>query len=60
MTILYYTTAEPRGKTYGELDILFANGVPARDFKDAKVDQYTDSGHVSEKMEKVEKIEMEA
>lgn len=41
----------------GELDVLFANRVPARAFKDAKADQYTDNGHVSEKMEVSEKIE---
>lgn len=31
---------EPKGRTFGELDILFERKTPARDFKHAVVDQF--------------------
>jgi SP family general alpha glucoside:H+ symporter-like MFS transporter len=39
MTVwIYFRLPEPKGRTYGELDILFQNKVPARDFSKYKVD----------------------
>ncbi|KAI3398894.1 hypothetical protein diail_8403 [Diaporthe ilicicola] len=37
---VYFRLPEPRGRTYGELDMLFENGVSARKFKGTKVDPY--------------------
>lgn len=31
---------EPKGLTYAELDVLFENKVPARQFRHAKIDPY--------------------
>ncbi|TXT04858.1 hypothetical protein VHUM_03941 [Vanrija humicola] len=42
----YFCLPEPKGRTYGELDILFENKVPARLFSSTTVDQYAGhSGH---------------
>ncbi|EPQ30959.1 uncharacterized protein PFL1_01148 [Pseudozyma flocculosa PF-1] len=38
----YYRLPEPRGRTYGELDILFEQKVSARKFSSTKVDQFGD------------------
>jgi SP family general alpha glucoside:H+ symporter-like MFS transporter len=36
----YFRLPEPKGRTYAELDILFATGVPARKFASTHVDVY--------------------
>lgn len=36
----YFRLPEPKGRTYGELDILFEDRVPARKFKTTKVDEF--------------------
>ena len=38
----YFRLPELKGRTYEELDILFEKRVPAREFKSAKVDAYSD------------------
>ncbi|KAB8072622.1 putative transporter [Aspergillus leporis] len=35
---IFFRLPEPKGRTYGELDILFARGVPARKFSSTPVD----------------------
>ncbi|PGH03120.1 hypothetical protein AJ79_07447 [Helicocarpus griseus UAMH5409] len=37
---VYFRLPEPKGRTYGELDLLFEQKVPARKFKETKVDPY--------------------
>ncbi|KAK7718455.1 hypothetical protein SLS64_002410 [Diaporthe eres] len=44
MVWVYYRLPEPRGRTYGELDLLFEHRVSARKFKSTNVDPY---GHRS-------------
>jgi SP family general alpha glucoside:H+ symporter-like MFS transporter len=41
----YFRLPEPKGRTYGELDVLFENRVSARKFASTKVDQYS-SDHI--------------
>ncbi|PNY24100.1 General alpha-glucoside permease [Tolypocladium capitatum] len=36
----YFRLPEPKGRTYGELDVLFENGVSARKFKTTPVNQF--------------------
>ncbi|KAL3424482.1 sugar porter family MFS transporter [Phlyctema vagabunda] len=36
----YFRLPEPKGRTYGELDILFERGISARKFKSTKVDPF--------------------
>lgn len=36
----YFRLPEPKNRTYGELDVLFENGVSARKFKATRVDQF--------------------
>ncbi|MCO5549826.1 hypothetical protein L7F22_003300 [Adiantum nelumboides] len=36
----YFRLPEPKGRTYGELDILFEAKVPARKFKSTKIDEF--------------------
>lgn len=38
---VFFRLPEPKGRTYGELDILFEHRISARKFKQAKVDPYT-------------------
>ncbi|KAA8915566.1 hypothetical protein TRICI_002305 [Trichomonascus ciferrii] len=42
----FFRLPESKGRTYEELDILFANRVPARDFSKFEVDPYADEEHV--------------
>jgi SP family general alpha glucoside:H+ symporter-like MFS transporter len=37
----YFRLPEPKGRTYGELDVLFENGVTARKFASTTVDQFS-------------------
>lgn len=39
----FFRLPEPKGRTYGELDVLFENRVSARNFRKTKVDQF--AGH---------------
>lgn len=41
----YFRLPEPKGRTYGEIDILFERHVPARKFRETEVDEF--SGHSS-------------
>lgn len=36
----YFRLPEPKGRTYGELDILFEDRIPARKFASTKVDEF--------------------
>ncbi|KAL6250941.1 hypothetical protein RBB50_001149 [Rhinocladiella similis] len=45
-TYMYFRLPEPKGRTYGELDVLFENKVSARKFRTAEVDQF--AGHSTE------------
>ena len=40
----YFRLPEPKGRTYGELDVLFEQRVSARKFSTTAVDQFS-SGH---------------
>ncbi|WVR08820.1 hypothetical protein IAU60_005878 [Kwoniella sp. DSM 27419] len=40
----YFRCPEPKGRTYGELDVLFENRVSARKFKTTEVDQFAGHG----------------
>ena len=45
----YYRLPEPKGRTYGELDILFERGISARKFKSTDVSPWTaENNHRSE------------
>jgi SP family general alpha glucoside:H+ symporter-like MFS transporter len=44
----YFRLPEIKGRTYEELDILFANKTPARQFAESHVDAYAVSGHGEE------------
>ncbi|KAH6677927.1 general alpha-glucoside permease [Plectosphaerella plurivora] len=46
----FFRLPETKGRTYGELDILFEHDVSARNFASTQVDQFSDS-HQVEKME---------
>ncbi|KAJ5612905.1 sugar transporter [Penicillium lagena] len=40
----YFRLPEPKGRTYGELDVLFENGISARKFKSTVVDPFAVNG----------------
>ncbi|KAK2811618.1 hypothetical protein FQN50_001960 [Emmonsiellopsis sp. PD_5] len=48
----YFRLPEAKGRTYGELDILFANGVSAREFSKTKVDIFAASQQVEAEEDK--------
>lgn len=52
-TYCYFRLPESRGRTYGELDILFANKVPARKFTSTKVEEF-ETGGVPEVVEEMD------
>jgi len=35
---IFFRLPEPKGRTYGEMDVLFERGIPARKFRDTKLD----------------------
>lgn len=37
---IFFRLPEPKGRTYAELDVLFANRIPARKFKTAEIDLF--------------------
>lgn len=45
----YFRLPEPKGRTYGELDILFEQGVSARKFKETVVEEFEEDEAQSEK-----------
>lgn len=45
----YFRLPEPKGRTFGELDVLFECKVGARKFKGTTANQFTDSEELSEK-----------
>jgi SP family general alpha glucoside:H+ symporter-like MFS transporter len=51
----YFRLPEPKGRTYGELDVLFENKVSARKFASTTVDQFS-SEHMEVVADDVEKI----
>ncbi|PNS19630.1 hypothetical protein CAC42_7474 [Sphaceloma murrayae] len=57
----FFRLPEPKGRTYGELDVLFEQRVPARKFKSTVVDQFGSSSAESlsldEKKATVERVE---
>ncbi|EGY21363.1 hypothetical protein VD0002_g5244 [Verticillium dahliae] len=56
----YFRLPEPKGRTYGELDILFEQRISARKFKSTKVEELeTRNMHVSEKEADLEAVEVE-
>ncbi|KAJ0279500.1 hypothetical protein N0V92_003959 [Colletotrichum tropicale] len=44
----FFRLPEAKGRTYEELDILFARGVPAREFSKTHVDAYASSSQVED------------
>jgi len=44
----YYRIPETKGRTYEELDIMFDRGVPAKDFRDYKVESVIAGGVVAQ------------
>jgi SP family general alpha glucoside:H+ symporter-like MFS transporter len=54
----FFRLPEPKGRTYGELDVLFERGVSARKFKSAEVDIFLP--HMSEKESSFEEVENKA
>ncbi|KAI9635685.1 trehalose transport-related protein [Dioszegia hungarica] len=48
-TYCYFRLPESRGRSYGELDVLFLNKVPARKFKTTKVEEF--EAHDAEPLE---------
>ncbi|KIL93987.1 hypothetical protein FAVG1_02549 [Fusarium avenaceum] len=47
----FFRLPEPKGRTYGELDLLFEHKVPARKFAKTQVDQFPASDRESEKVQ---------
>lgn len=45
----FFRLPEPKGRTYEELDILFAKGVSARKFAKSEVDAYAEAYEPQEK-----------
>ncbi len=54
---VYFRLPEPKGRSYAELDLLFEQRVPARQFSKTKIDAFahTDGKRVSGEVEHVEK-----
>ena len=48
---LYFRLPETKGRTYAELDILFANHVPARKFAKTKVENLTQGTEGAQKQQ---------
>jgi len=52
---VYFRLPEPRGRTYGELDMLFEQRVSARKFAETKVDPFGHDIGARKENEKSEK-----
>jgi SP family general alpha glucoside:H+ symporter-like MFS transporter len=46
----FFRLPEPKGRTFGELDVLFEQKIPARKFASTVVDPFDIDGHTSEKL----------
>ncbi|GAA5848171.1 hypothetical protein JCM9279_000966 [Rhodotorula babjevae] len=55
----YFRVPEPRGRTYGELDVLFHNRISARKFASTTVDQFAQSNAAHGGGDKADKGEKE-
>ncbi|KAL2148231.1 hypothetical protein VTH82DRAFT_3943 [Thermothelomyces myriococcoides] len=55
----YFRLPEPKGRTYGELDVLFENRVSARKFKTTAVVDLAGGGGIEDMEEKEKAIEVE-
>ncbi|KAL1893347.1 hypothetical protein Sste5346_006525 [Sporothrix stenoceras] len=53
----WFRLPETKDRTFGEIDILFENKVPARKFKYTKVDQFAHQGEINEKSGAVEHVD---
>lgn len=54
----YFRVPEPKGRTYGELDVLFETHVPARRFRKTVVDQFEgDANHGQYRSHQVEDVD---
>ncbi|CAK7200713.1 hypothetical protein SEUCBS139899_003412 [Sporothrix eucalyptigena] len=53
----WFRLPETKDRTFGEIDLLFENKVPARKFKYTKVDQFAHQTEVSEKAGAVEHVD---
>jgi len=47
----YFRLPEPKGLTFADLDVLFENGVSARDFRKVKIDAYRSDHYVVEQQD---------
>ena len=47
----YFRLPETKGRTFGEIDMLFAEKVSARKFKNYKAELYTETVPIVEKVE---------
>lgn len=52
----YFRLPEVKGRTYEELDLLFTNKVPARQFATTHVDAYTTSLGAEDEKTRVEQV----
>jgi SP family general alpha glucoside:H+ symporter-like MFS transporter len=52
----YFRLVEPKGRTYGELDVLFEHRVPARKFAGTKVDQFAGEHTEIVKMDTLQEV----
>lgn len=52
---IYFRLPEPRGRTDAELDILFKNGVSAREFNTTAVDPFLNVEEIAENLVRKEK-----
>ena len=50
----YFRLPEPKGRTYGELDVLFERGISARKFKSTHVDIFQSQNEKETALEEVE------
>lgn len=55
----YFRLPEPKGRTYAELDILFENGVSAREFKSTSIDRFDAHGDSTSEKEKMTAVMVE-
>jgi MFS transporter, SP family, general alpha glucoside:H+ symporter len=56
---IYFRLPEPKGRTYGEMDVLFERGVSARKFRDTKLDIFSGDNVVSVEGDGASKKEVE-
>ena len=61
LTWTYFRLPEPKGRTYGEMDVLFEKRVPARKFKEIVIDEFSEHMLAAERTDNAQngKIEEE-